>query len=203
MAKRKKDAAEATIRTIRRVTRKKYTADDKIRIVLDGLRGESRIRELCRREGIATNLYRSWSKGFLEAGKQRLLGDAQRQATSREVTELRAKADQLKHLVAELSLKNCVLRKTCAARNETATAVARLGRREARAHSPGLALGPTGAAHTRCAGAGAEQLLRRVRRIPGRRGCGPGAQAASRAPTLELHSRQRAAPDRPTRPPTP
>jgi transposase len=112
MAKKKpKQSAEETIRTIRRVTRKKYTADDKIRIVLEGLRGESGIRELCRREGIATNLYYSWSKEFLEAGKQRLLGDTQRQATSREVGELRAEVDQLKHLVAELSLKNRVLQK--------------------------------------------------------------------------------------------
>jgi transposase len=113
MAKKKpKQSAEETIRTIRRVTRKKYTADDKIRIVLDGLRGESGIRELCRREGIATNLYYSWSKEFLEAGKQRLLGDTQRQATSREVGTLRTEVDQLKHLVAELSLKNRVLH-TC------------------------------------------------------------------------------------------
>src|ERR671911_3017611 len=112
MAKKKpKQSAEETIRTIRRVTRKKYTADDKIRIVLERLRGESGIRELCRREGIATNLYYSWSKEFLEAGKQRLLGDTQRQATSREVGELRTEVDQLKHLVAELSLKNRVLQK--------------------------------------------------------------------------------------------
>jgi transposase len=112
MAKKKQKAsAEETIRTIRRVTRKKYTAEDKIRIVLEGLRGESGIRELCRREGIATNLYYSWSKEFLEAGKQRLLGDTQRQATSREVNELRGEVDQLKHLVAELSLKNRVLQK--------------------------------------------------------------------------------------------
>lgn len=129
MAKKKqKQPAEETIRTIRRVTRKKYTADDKIRIVLEGLRGESGIRELCRREGIATNLYYSWSKEFLEAGKQRLLGDTQRQATSREVTELRAEADQLKHLVAELFLKNRVLQKTCGARSETATPGATLDR---------------------------------------------------------------------------
>ena len=110
MAK-KKGSAEATIRTIRRVTRKKYTADDKIRIVLEGLRGENGIRELCRREGIATNLYYSWSKEFLEAGKQRLLGDTQRQATSREVIDLRSELNQLKELVAELSLKNRVLQK--------------------------------------------------------------------------------------------
>lgn len=93
MAKEKpKRSAEETIRTIRRVTRKKYTADDKIRIVLEGLRGGSGIRELCRREGIATNLYYSGSKEFLEAGKQRLLGDTQRQATSREVSECAPKS---------------------------------------------------------------------------------------------------------------
>jgi transposase len=102
----KKDSAEATIHTIRRVMRKKYTADDKIRIVLEGLRGESGIRKLCRREGIATNLYYSWSKEFLEEGKSRLLGDAQGQATSHEVSDLHTEVDQFKHLVAELSLKN-------------------------------------------------------------------------------------------------
>jgi len=91
----KKETAEATIRTIRRVTRKKYTADDKIRIVLEGLRGEKGIRELCRREGFATNLYYSWSKEFLEAGKQRLLGDTQYQATGREVIDQRTEASQL------------------------------------------------------------------------------------------------------------
>ena len=106
-----KPSAEETIRTIRRATRKKYTADDKIRIVLEGLRGESGIRELCWREGIATNLYYSWSKEFLEAGKQRLVGDTRRQATSREVTELRTEVDQLKQVVAELVLKNRVLQK--------------------------------------------------------------------------------------------
>ena len=110
MAKKQK-SAEATIRGIRRVSRKKYTADDTIRIVLEGLRGEGEIREVCRREGIATNLYYSWSKEILEAGKQRLLGDTQRQATSREVVDLRTELNQLKELVAELSLKNRVLRK--------------------------------------------------------------------------------------------
>jgi transposase len=100
-----KGVAEATSRTIPRVTRKKYTAEDKIRIVLERLRGESGIRELCRREGIATSLYYSWSKEFLEAGKHRLLGDTQRQATSRTVADLRTEVDQLKQLVAELSLK--------------------------------------------------------------------------------------------------
>jgi transposase len=107
-----KESVAAKVRTIRRATRKKYSAEDKIRIVLEGLRGETGIRELCRREGIATNIYYSWSKEFLEAGKQRLLGDTARQADSREVSELRAEVEQLKQLVAELSLKNRVLKKS-------------------------------------------------------------------------------------------
>jgi transposase len=105
----KKESAEAAVRTIRRVTRKKYSAEDKVRIVLEGLRGETSIAGLCRREGIPTNLYYRWSKDFLEAGKQRLVGDSERQADTRQVTEMRTELDQLKQLVAELSLKNRVL----------------------------------------------------------------------------------------------
>jgi transposase len=108
----KPESVEATVRDVRRATRKKYTAEDKIRIVLEGLRGETGVRELCRREGIATNLYYTWSKEFLEAGKQRLLGDTARQADSQQVTELRSELEQLKQLVAELSLKNRVLKKS-------------------------------------------------------------------------------------------
>lgn len=108
----KPKSVETTVRDIRRATRKKYTAEDKIRIVLEGLRGETGVRELCRREGIATNLYYTWSKEFLEAGKQRLLGDTARQADSQQVTELRSELEQLKQLVAELSLKNRVLKKS-------------------------------------------------------------------------------------------
>jgi transposase len=108
----KPEPVETTMRTIRRATRKKYTAEDKVRIVLEGLRGETKIRELCRREGIPTNLYYSWSKEFLEAGKQRLVGDTARQAGSREVSDLRSELEQLKQLVAELSLKNRVLKKS-------------------------------------------------------------------------------------------
>ena len=76
----KKESAESTVRNIRRKTRKKYSAEEKIRIVLEGLRGESTIAELCRREGIAQSLYYKWSKEFLEAGKQRLSGNTKRQA---------------------------------------------------------------------------------------------------------------------------
>jgi transposase len=109
----KKESAEAAVRTIRRVTRKKYSAEDKVRIVLEGLRGETSIAGLCRREGIPTNLlYYRWSKDFLEAGKQRLVGDSERQADTRQVTEMRTELDQLKQLVAELSLKNRVLKRS-------------------------------------------------------------------------------------------
>ncbi len=81
----KNDPAERTVRDIRRKTRKQYTAEEKIRIVVSGLRGEESIAALCRREGIAEGLYYSWSKEFLEAGKKRLVGDTGRQATSGEV----------------------------------------------------------------------------------------------------------------------
>ena len=102
------------IKQIRNATAKKFSAEEKIRIVLEGLRGEEGIAELCRREGIHTNLYYKWSKEFLEAGKQRLVGDIKRQATSTEVTSLRRENQQLKELVADLSLKNIVLKKSLA-----------------------------------------------------------------------------------------
>ena len=107
-----KETVTATVRTIRRATRKKYSAEEKMRIVLEGLRGESKIRELCRREGIPANLYYRWSKEFLEAGKERLVGDTERQADSRQVNEMRQENVELKQLVAELSLKNRVLKKS-------------------------------------------------------------------------------------------
>ena len=103
---------EKTVRDIRRKTRKKYSAEEKIRIVLEGLRGEDSIAAICRREGISANLYYRWSKDFLEAGKKRLQGDTVREATSSEVTGLRSENEQFKQLVAELSLKNRVLKKS-------------------------------------------------------------------------------------------
>jgi transposase len=87
-----KDTAEKVVKDIRRATRKQYSAEEKIRIVLEGLRGEDSIAELCRREGIAQNLYYRWSKDFLEAGKKRLAGDTARAATSDEVKDLRREA---------------------------------------------------------------------------------------------------------------
>ncbi len=106
-----KDPAEKAVRDIRRKTRKQYSAEEKIRIVLSGLRGEDSIAALCRREGIAESLYYSWSKEFLEAGKKRLAGDTARQATSNEVKDLRHEMRDMKELVAELSLENRLLKK--------------------------------------------------------------------------------------------
>jgi transposase len=106
------ESAEQHVQNIRRATRKRHSAEDKIRIVLSGLRGEYSIAELCRREGIAQSLYYSWSKHFLEAGKKRLAGDTERQASSGEVKSLRHQAGDLKELVAELTLENRLLKKS-------------------------------------------------------------------------------------------
>ena len=103
---------EATVREIRRRRRKKYSAEEKVRIVLEGLRGEEKIAELCRREGIHQNMYYKWSKEFLEAGKQRLVGDTKREADRQEVEAMRNENEQLKAVVAELLLKNRTLKKS-------------------------------------------------------------------------------------------
>ena len=116
-----KTSVEATVREIRRKTRKKYWAEEKVRIVLEGLRGEEKIAEICRREGIHQNMYYKWSKEFLEAGKQRLVGDTKREADSQEVDELRSENEQLKAVVAELTLNNRVLKKACWARQRRGT----------------------------------------------------------------------------------
>ena len=107
-----KAPGEKVVREIRRKTRKQYSAEEKIRIILDGLRGEDSIAALCRREGIAESLYYSWSKEFLEAGKKRLAGDTGRQATSGEVKDLKREMRDMKELVAELSLENRLLKKS-------------------------------------------------------------------------------------------
>jgi transposase len=107
-----KPGAEQAVRDIRRQTRKQYSAEEKIRIVLSGLRGEDSIAELCRREGIAESLYYSWSKEFLEAGKKRLSGDTARQASTGEVRDLRREMRDLKEVVADLTLENRLLKKS-------------------------------------------------------------------------------------------
>lgn len=103
---------EKTVRDIRRATRRQYSAEEKIRIVLEGLRGEDSIAELCRREGINSNIYYRWSKEFLEAGKKRLAGDTTREATSDEVKNLRSETRALKETVAELLMENRLLKKS-------------------------------------------------------------------------------------------
>src|ERR1044071_1632245 len=107
-----KETAEQVIKEIRRATRRQCSAEEKIRIVLSGLRGEDSIAELCRREGIVQNLYYRWSKEFLEAGKKRLAGDTARAATPQEVKDLRREASALKEVVAELVLENRLLKKS-------------------------------------------------------------------------------------------
>ena len=113
-----RDPAERVVKDIRRAMRRHFTAEDKIRIVLEGLRGEDSIAELCRREGIVQNLYYRWSKEFLEAGKKRLAGDTARAATTDEVKELRREASALKEVVAELTLENRLLKKSVTADGE-------------------------------------------------------------------------------------
>lgn len=112
MLPKTKQSPETVVREIKRNTRRKFSSEEKIRIILEGLRGEDSIASLCRKEGIAPGIYYKWSKAFLEAGKRQLNGDTIREASSSEVSDLRSENEQLKQLVAELSLKNRVLKKS-------------------------------------------------------------------------------------------
>ena len=138
-----KAPAERVLKDIRRATRKHYSAEDKIRIVLDGLRGEDSIAELCRKEGIAQSLYYVWSKEFLEAGKRRLAGDTARAATSGEVKDLRREASALKEVVADLTLENRLLKKSMSG-DGTRHEISRI--REGRDHPVGRAIASAGQA---------------------------------------------------------
>ena len=111
----KDQTPEKVVEEIRRKTRRRFSAEEKIRIVLEGLRGEESIATLCRKEGLAPNLYYRWSKEFLEAGKKRLVGDTTREATSTEVTDLRKENARLKQVVAEIVLENRLLKKSVTA----------------------------------------------------------------------------------------
>ncbi len=115
------ETAAQHVKDIRRKTRRRFSAEDKIRIVLEGLRGEYSIAELCRRESIAQSQYYSWSKEFLEAGKKRLSGDTERQADGGQVTNLRREAQDLKEVVAELTLENRLLKKSMLGDGEDGT----------------------------------------------------------------------------------
>jgi transposase len=114
-------AAEKAVRDLRRATRRQYSAEEKVRIVIAGLRGEDSIAELCRKEGINQNLYYRWSRDFLEAGKKRLAGDTAHEATSDKVKAIHAQARQLKELLAELLLENRLLKKSVLADGESDT----------------------------------------------------------------------------------
>ena len=138
-----KEPAEKIVKDIRRMTRRKFSAEEKIRIILEGLRGEESIAELCRREGIVQNLYYRWSKDFLEAGKKRLTGDTARAATSDEVKDLRREASALKEVVAELTLENRLLKKSVTADGEDA-----FRRRNARSTAPSITAGASAACRT-------------------------------------------------------
>ena len=107
-----KAPAERVVKDIRRKTRRQFSAEEKIRIVLEGLRGDDSIAELCRKEGIAQSLYYTWSKEFMEAGKRRLSGDTARSATTDEMKDLRREAHDLKEVVAEQTLELRLLKKS-------------------------------------------------------------------------------------------
>ena len=106
------DETRDFIRTVRRVTRRKFTPEEKIRIVLEGFRRELTVGDLCRREGIRPNVYYSWCKDFMEAGKERLTRDIKRDATRAEVDMLKRDNERLKEIVAELTLEAHLLKKT-------------------------------------------------------------------------------------------
>jgi len=112
MGPKAKQDPKSVVREIKRNTRRKFNSEEKIRIILEGLRGEDSIANICRKEGIVPSIYYKWSKAFLEAGKRQLNGDTIREASSNEVSDLRSENEQLKQLVADLSLKNRVLKKS-------------------------------------------------------------------------------------------
>ena len=152
-----KKPAEQVVKDIRRATRRHFSAEDKIRIVLEGLRGDDSIAELCRKEGIAQSLYYVWSKEFMEAGKRRLAGDTARAATNDEVKDLRREASALKECVADLTLENRLLKKAFSRMGATTNEVSRI--REARDRQDRRAVAPVGAAHTGAVGHPAPDLL--------------------------------------------
>ena len=107
----KQQNTRSLLKTVKRKTRKLYSTEEKIRVVIEGLRGEFTIAELCRKEGITDSTYYKWTKDFMEAGKRLLSGDTLREANTSEVNELKQENGSLKELVAELSLENRVLKK--------------------------------------------------------------------------------------------
>ena len=152
-----KRPAEAVVKDIRRATRRHFSAEDKIRIVLDGLRGDDSIAGLCRKEGIAQSLYYTWPKEFMEAGKRRLAGDTARAATTDEVKDLRREASALKECVADLTLENRLLKKSMIADRATENEVSWI--REARDHQDRRAVPPANAQDAGATGHPSPDLL--------------------------------------------
>lgn len=107
----RKKSASSLISELKRKTRRIYSSEEKIRIIIDGMRGEMSVAELCRREGISQGIYYKWSKNFMDAGKRRLTGDTMREANTSDVKDLKQENSSLKELVAELSLDNRILKK--------------------------------------------------------------------------------------------
>ena len=163
----RKSSTEKTVRDIRRRTRKQYSAEEKIRIVLEGLRGEDTVAELCRREGINPNIYYRWSKEFLEAGKKRLAGDTAREATSDEVKELRAEASALKETLGEVVMENKLLKKSVLGDGGTIHEVLRI--RKGRDHWPSAGLQPVGEADAGQTGYSPFDLLQLAEAVSSRR----------------------------------
>ena len=156
-------SSDQIIRDIKRKTRKQYGAEEKIRIVLDGLRGEDSIAELCRREGIVQSLYYKWSKEFMEAGKKRLAGDIARQANTSEVTDLRREARDLKEVVAEQTLELRLLKKSMLGDGAISNEIPGLG--EARDHPAGGAIAPSSQTDAGHAGRTTHHVLPLVRTL--------------------------------------
>jgi transposase len=191
----RKPPAEQVLKDIRRQTRRQYSAEEKIRIVLEGLRGEENIFELCRREGIAASMYYGWSKEFLEAGKRRLAGDTARAATSGEVKDLRRETAALKEVVADLTLENRLLKKSMnegMGRTKREVSCVRKGRD----HPAGRAIPSAGQAHGGQARHPARHVLSLVSPLPRgwRRSLGRSSITAGSG--VESHPGRSARPDR-------
>ena len=196
----KAGSTEKVVREIRRHTRRRFSAEEKIRIVLEGLRGEESIAALCRREGLAPNLYYRWSKEFLEAGKKRLLGDTTREATSTEVQDLRRENSQLKQVVAEAGPRESRTQKQSGGLRCGGTIRATDRGREARDHPACGGLGSVGAPYAAGAGGSPVHVLRVVSPLPGRGRGRVGPPAVGRPAPLEPHPAAGPAPRRGGRP---
>jgi transposase len=180
---KKTGTAEQAVRNIRRATRRQYSSEEKIRIALEGLRGEDSIAELCRREGINQNLYYRWSKEFLGSGKKRLAGDTAREATSEEVKDLRNESHQLKEALVELMMENRLLKKAFSAMGAKIYEIYRL--REVGDHSAGRTIVVADDAHLEAIEHPEINLLQLVQSSSGRwPGCPRRPEALTR-PGLE------------------